>query len=168
MRNCDRDLDVKNVENKKSVLANSFCVSQQDGRKMAAFNMSTKHGLKVEIRMPDYGSMFAVGSSVHLGRRSPPTIVVSGDIEHLSMPVIVSNDRFVTYEESDLDWAIPLGFCRIDRVPYAFGDRANLSMFCNGMHGDIVCVGETCVDLGGPIARCTVVFRALSDGVFRC
>lgn len=94
--------------------------------------------------------------------KTRPAVTVHGEYSLLSRQEIISFDRFVQYEQSDLDWALPLGMCRVSRVPYRVGDSACIEMFCTGLFGALICIASHGVDLSGPTVMTTVRFMLIT------
>lgn len=75
------------------------------------------------------------------------TVTVEAIYEVLTKPFIVSNERFIKFEESDLVWAVPFGMAKVIRVPLMFGDVMKMSDFVNGgEEQQIVCIKTPCVE----------------------
>ena len=97
---------------------------------------------------------------------SPPmTVTVRGDWDQIGKRVIRSGDRYIQYEESDLFWALPLGFCRVERDPFEQGDQSRLSAFGQFPYdADLVCIRRQEIETHGPGKKlmASVVFQQVS------
>ena len=60
---------------------------------------------------------------------SAETVTIYGLMQSMMRKTIISQNRFVVYDESDLSWAEPLGLCKIERNPYRIGDVATMDSF---------------------------------------
>lgn len=87
-----------------------------------------------------------------------PRVIVRGPMRDVSRNVIVSHDRFCAFVESDLDWALPLGFCHIEQAPFEHGDKAKLSQFCD-IEQNLVCVEPATLFMDQFCPMVEVVFK---------
>lgn len=87
-----------------------------------------------------------------------PRVIVRGPLRDVSRKVIVSHDKFCSFEESDLDWALPLGFCHIEHAPFEHGDKAKLSQFCD-REQNLVCVEPATLFMDQFCPMVEVVFK---------